>query len=452
MYSRRKFLKESALITAGSLIVYNPAKGARPIPPNHVVVLGGGFAGLSAAYHLHRLNIKITVLEAQKNIGGRVKSLHIPGEPLVVELGAEWVGESHEKVQTLCDELNLPLIDNCFETHLIYKGRYAGKGGWKYSEAWDKKWSIIRENYLHLSTDDKEKIDKIDWWRFLVNNGCEGRDLEIRELLDSTDFGESIRHISAFAALSEYAESSAKNEMDFKIKGGNNLLAQKLADRIGRSNILTEHLVLQVNQQSNQVIVQCANGKQFVADKIICCLPTFAVQKINWLPGLPPETMDAIQQLQYARINKHPVLFSTRFWPHDFDLVTDAPAHYFYNATREQPAAKGVLMNYTIGDKAAVMASQNVAVQSALINQALMPAFGNVQHLMLKHYNYYWGNNPFSQGAYAAYKPGQWFSVRKALQQPFMHTHFAGEHLADWQGFMEGALASGEDAALAIAG
>ncbi|RYY60040.1 MAG: hypothetical protein EOO05_11305, partial [Chitinophagaceae bacterium] len=29
----------------------------------------------------------------------------------------------------------------------------------------------------------------------------------------------------------------------------------------------------------------------------------------------------------------------------------------------------------------------------------------------------------------------------------FMHTHFAGEHLADWQGFMEGAINTGEDAA-----
>jgi monoamine oxidase len=33
-----------------------------------------------------------------------------------------------------------------------------------------------------------------------------------------------------------------------------------------------------------------------------------------------------------------------------------------------------------------------------------------------------------------------------------MHTHFAGEHLADWQGFMEGAINTGEEAAAELVG
>jgi monoamine oxidase len=33
-----------------------------------------------------------------------------------------------------------------------------------------------------------------------------------------------------------------------------------------------------------------------------------------------------------------------------------------------------------------------------------------------------------------------------------MSTHFAGEHIADWQGYMEGAINSGEDAAAEIIG
>jgi monoamine oxidase len=38
------------------------------------------------------------------------------------------------------------------------------------------------------------------------------------------------------------------------------------------------------------------------------------------------------------------------------------------------------------------------------------------------------------------------------LQRPVGRVFFAGEHLADWQGFMEGAIASGEDAAARILG
>jgi len=45
------------------------------------------------------------------------------------------------------------------------------------------------------------------------------------------------------------------------------------------------------------------------------------------------------------------------------------------------------------------------------------------------------------------YGKGQWFGIRPVLKRSFLHTHFAGEHIADWQGFMEGAIETGEEAA-----
>lgn len=45
------------------------------------------------------------------------------------------------------------------------------------------------------------------------------------------------------------------------------------------------------------------------------------------------------------------------------------------------------------------------------------------------------------------------FSRRQfLLRQPHGKVLFAGEHLADWQGFMEGAVNTGEEAAKLIAG
>ena len=48
------------------------------------------------------------------------------------------------------------------------------------------------------------------------------------------------------------------------------------------------------------------------------------------------------------------------------------------------------------------------------------------------------------------YGRGQWFRVMPILKRSHIHTHFAGEHLADWQGFMEGAINTGEEAAAKI--
>lgn len=450
MTTRRQFLKESSLIVAGSLLSANSF--AFLAKPSSVIIIGAGFAGLAAANYLKKKKIKVTVLEARNRIGGRVYSFPIPNENLVVELGAEWVGKSHERMIELCDEFDLELFNNQFDTHLVYKGKYYGKDEWRYSDNWKGKWEGLIKSYGNMTDAQKIELDKYDWWRFLVNNGCNGMDLDLRELLDSTDFGETIRHVSAYAALAEYAESSEKNEMDYKIRGGNGSLATKLAGRIGMENILLEHGVTKVEQTKTGVKVTCSNGKVFRADKLVCTVPTFSLKKIQWLPGLPKEKRDAINALQYARINKHPVLFNERFWPEDMDMVTDLPAHYFYHATKNQPSKKGVLISYTIGDKAAVAANQDDAYHTGSIAQALKPGFGDVQNKIEKQWNYYWGNDDFSKGAYALYGPGQWFTVKPILAKPYLNTYFAGEHIADWQGFMEGAINTGEEAAKMIAG
>ena len=53
----------------------------------------------------------------------------------------------------------------------------------------------------------------------------------------------------------------------------------------------------------------------------------------------------------------------------------------------------------------------------------------------------------YTQGAYTLYRPGQWFGLRAILQEPHERVYFAGEHLADEPGFMEGAVVTGQDAA-----
>src|SRR5215831_15188185 len=213
MSTRRKFIKDSVLVATGSLISSSSLGGFFIGKKPKVIIIGAGFAGLAAAYYLHKKNIEFIILEARNRIGGRVFSYPIdPTENLVIELGAEWVGNSHHRMRDLSGELGLQLINNQFDSHLIYKGKYYKKGEWDYSETWKAKFKSLIDNYHRLTTVDRRALDRLDWWRYLVNEGCTDRDLDIRELFDSTDFGESIRQVSAFAALSEYAESDEKDE------------------------------------------------------------------------------------------------------------------------------------------------------------------------------------------------------------------------------------------------
>jgi monoamine oxidase len=303
------------------------------------------------------------------------------------------------------------------------------------------------------SESTKKKLDKMDWWRWLSNQGFSERDLLLRDLMDSTDFGESIRHTSGFAAFAEYAESSEKNEMDLKIRGGNSMLAEKLADAIGREHIRMSHKVLEVVQAKKRVRVTCDNGKAFEADRLICTVPTFSLMKIKWDPVLPSHQVDAMNSLQYARIAKFPFVFREKFWKHEnFDMITDTPAHYFYHATKDQGGPAGVLISYVTGDKVDAMASMTKEQRQRVVLDALKPAFGDVTKYFTDSLMYYWGTDPYSRGAYAFYGKGQWFGVMPVLRESFELVHFAGEHLADWQGFMEGAINSAEDAVAELMG
>ncbi|ASW75778.1 amine oxidase [Chryseobacterium piperi] len=454
MTTRRSFLRQS-LLAAGGLMIPSSSFANFILSGNKkVIVIGAGFSGLAAAYKLDPRKFDVTVLESQNSIGGRVFS-HRMRNDLIIELGAEWVGNSHTRILTLCDEMKLKLDNNQMDTHVLYKGIYSPSKKSHYTKEWDDTFDRLLENYRNFTEDDKELLDQMDWWRYLVNNGCKGRDLDLRELFDSTDFGESIRQVSANSALSEYFENitdegrrnKTNNQMDQKIIGGNRRLADKLSEKIGEKRILLNHTVTRI-EQGNKVKIFCSNGKVFEADKVICTLPTFALKKIDWKPGLPENKIEALNELQYARINKHAMLFEKRFWKaENFDMVTDQLPHYFYHATQNQPGTAGVLISYSIGDKAAVIANQSHEMNFKSIQETLHPVFGNIQPNLLQQENYYWGNDDRSRGSYALYGPGQWGRIRPILKEPFLHTHFAGEHLADWQGFMEGAIQSGEIAA-----
>jgi monoamine oxidase len=454
---RRDFIKKSSLL--GGIALATPSAITQPLfkgkKPKSAIIIGAGFSGLAAAYALKKQGIRVTILEARNRVGGRVFSFKPKStNDNVIEFGAEWVGESHERVIGLCKEFGLELFNNQFETHLTFQGEYQKANAWNFDPALENFWKEKEKIWQTYGIDKKKKLDKQDWWRFLSNKGFSDRDLLLRELIDSTDFGESIRHVSAFAAFAEYAESSEHNEMDMKIKNGNGMLAEKLADAVGRENILTNHKVMQVVQDvKTGITIHCDNGKKFTAEKLICTTPTYSLQKIKWTPSLPSIQVDALNALQYARIGKFPMVFVERFWKDEnFDMITDTPAHYFYHATKDQPGKPGVLISYAIGEKADVLASVSQAQRESLILDALKPAFGDVSKYLNESLMYYWGVDNYSKGAYAMYGKSQWYSVMPVLKQRFMHTHFAGEHLADWQGFMEGAINSGEDAVAEMIG
>lgn len=411
------------------------------------VVIGAGFSGLAAAYKLKNAGWNVTILEARNRIGGRVFSHKFAATDLICELGAEWVGESHERLKALCHDFNIPLQRHQFDDYLLQDGRVSPPGQWGFSPRAKDAFDKIIKGYDKLTLPQKLKLDKYDWWNYLERIGFSPADLRLRDLMDSTDFGESIRHVSAFAALAEYAESSPHNEMDYKMTGGNSRLAEEFAKRIGPENIRLGARVDEIKQLRGVVTVKTASDT-YKCDAVICTVPTNSLVKIKFDPPLPAAQRQAAEELIYARIIKNSVLYDKRFWKaENFSMVSDTTAHYYFHSTQNQAGTQGILTSYAIGEKADVLASQSDQRRMRIITEDIADFDADAPKLARGIASYAWQRDEFTDGAYALYRPGQWFGIRPILQRPHGKVLFAGEHLADWQGFMEGAIETGEAAA-----
>jgi monoamine oxidase len=456
--TRRAFLKSIGAAALGAPLLLSDSSWAqtrRGRTQRSCIVVGAGLSGLAAAYALKRAGWNVTVLEARERHGGRVHSFRFAqNRELVCELGGEWVGEHHERIRALCRDFDLTLKDHRFEASLMRDGRVSRPGSWDFSAQANAAFEKFKTTYHAYKQRDRERLDRIDWWTHLEEIGFTPDDLLLRDLQDSTDFGESIRHVSAYAAASEYLESSPANEMDFKIVGGNSRLVEEFVKRIGDERIRTRTPVEEIRQQrGGRVTVRAAGGVLYHADACICTVPARTLDHIKFDPPLPAAQRDAAERLQYSRIVKNQILFDERFWgAENFSLVSDVTSHYYFHSTRDQPGAQGILCSYAVGEKADVLAAQSDARRLEIITRDLLPLDARAPRLARAIESMPWQRDRYTQGAYAVYRPGQWFTVRPVLQRPHGKVFFAGEHLADWQGFMEGAVVTGEEAAKALTG
>lgn len=92
----------------------------------HVVVVGGGITGLTAAYRLHASGIRVTLLEAGDRLGGKVRTEHRDG--FVVEGGADTLVLAKPAITRLVDELGLTARmqstdDATRRTYVVRRGR-----------------------------------------------------------------------------------------------------------------------------------------------------------------------------------------------------------------------------------------------------------------------------------------------------------------------------------------
>lgn len=480
--SRREFLQHSgAMVAAAGLSLGLSGCMTPRTGPNapRIAIVGGGIAGLNAAYKLRKRGWSSTIFEGSQRTGGRMfsaRGLLAPG--LTTELGGEFVDSNHKEMFALAKEFGLPWLDMNApsEAKLTREAYYFG--GQHHSEAqvvealrsvapriqadFDKLGDVI--DFEHEG--GAGELDRLSLSTYFDRLGAQGW---IRKLLDVaflTEFGLETSEQSALNMIlmistdltAGQVELFGESDERFKVVGGNQRIVDALAGRL-RDRIRTEHKLVAIKQRDREytLVFELKNGRlaEIMADLVILTLPFTTLREVDLRIGLPEWKTRAIRELGYGMNAKLMLGFHRRVWRdqgQSGNIFSDESFQLAWDNSRLQGGEAGGLTCYSGGRASDALKQGTPSEQAARMLPALDQPFPGVkERFNQRAERFHWPTHPFTKASYACYKPGQWTTIAGAEIKSVGNLFFAGEHCSvDFQGFMNGGAETGKQAALDV--
>ncbi len=455
---RREFLKltlatsAGLLISGGSALARQPKQGAK-----RIVVIGGGFAGLSCAFELKAAGYDVTVVEARGRVGGRVVSFSDYIEGATVEGGGELIGSNHPGWVGYAERFALKFNDMS-DYDLDYPITLDGKKltGTESNTLWeemDAAFAGLNQAAMEVNADEPWKHpkaaeldkDNIAAWiaRQQVGPLCK-QGLAVQSMADNGQDPAMQSYLASLAMISGGGVEKYWTESEvYRCKGGNQQLATKLAEGLGSDRVITGLSVRAVRVTDKGAVVECKDGRTIECDDVVLAVPPTVWNKIEFSPALP-----AILRVQMGSNVKYLAKVKSRFWEGAGlapDALTDGDVSMTWDGTDAQPESKGAVLVAFSGGKASENCRKNKgkAADAAYGEQleAIYPGFKD-QFESGRFMD--WPSDTWAGASYAFPAPGEVTTVGPRLREGLGHLHFAGEHCSyAFMGYMEGALNSG---------
>lgn len=402
-----------------------------------VVIIGGGLSGLTTGYLLSKRNYDVTILESKDRLGGRVFTQKEIGfdNTSYFEVGAEWIGKTHKHILKICSDFGLSLNDHSYTKNQYFlDNKYSVSDSDRF-EAVNKK---IMELITNISSAELETLDGISWEKFLLQH-FSAVDIKARELIDSSDFLEHPRNLSAGYVIEILLKGGENDHMDWQLAGGNCTLIESLAAAVGKNNIHCSSPVLAICKSGKQMEVTAVTGKYF-ADLIVCTVPISVTKRINWDGVLPADFFRDRSILKYGQVTKTAFVLPKHIPAFEgLSVVSDLMSHGVYHCTDGQKNATSILMSYSAGFRSEQMSRANNDEKWENLLKTLAQK-KLVQPTKIISIN--WQNDLDIAGGYSLFAPEQRNYLPDLLRKSFDNVFFAGEHTATFSGFMEGAVES----------
>jgi len=423
---------------------------SRP-PPDHIVVIGAGAAGLMAARELGRAGRRVTILEARDRCGGRIDPLSAAEFGYPAEGGAEFIHGEAPVTRALLREAGISLLP--------IEGRQWSVEGGRLSRG-----SAAEPHEAELHQALRDLKDDVAVAEFLRRHfaGPEYARLRhsIERMVESYDAADPER-ASTLALRDEWMgrERGTQN----RIAGGYGALIDFLLAEC-RSHGAEVHLgavVTAIDVAAGRATVRCANGDTHPCDCVVLTAPLPVLKDIV-LPPTERERAAVAANIGFGNVIKILLRFETRWWLDgrrdlaDLSfLLSDARIPVWWT---QYPAELPVLTGWFGGPKTQVMAElgEQELIQAGLAS--LAGIFGvSAEHIardLVAARAINWAHDPFARGAYS-YATPETRAAQSVLSGFDGGTIlFSGEALYRGRdmGTVEAALTSGSDTARTILG
>ncbi len=373
----------------------------RSAKPGSVVIIGGGLAGLSAANRLINLGHKVTVLEADHQPGGRIKTLRGKFENgLFGDAGGFRFRDDHLFVRSYARRLALditPFYPKSGNSVAYIAGlRMVRKPGLPVA---------AKQLPLHLSPTQQ--------WIFAQEN----------------------------------------DYRTWKFVGGSDALPYSLARGLGGVLSCNAPVSL-IEQDETGVRVRFSEGRRrhtLSADYAICTVPFSALDQISIQPPLSPMKKAVVETLPYASACltyfevKKTFLASLNL---NGFAVTDTVGEV-WNLTHGREGEKALIVAYSRDGTASCLAALGADERIRETARRLDAIFPGFPIAVESATSFCWNEQPWSRGAQSS--TGHFKGDGALIRTPEGRVHFAGEHTARWQpGWMDGAIESAHETALVV--
>jgi monoamine oxidase len=476
--SRRRFIQQLSAATAGTAAA--SCVSSRQFADNApIAIVGGGVAGLTAAYRLSQKGRPVHLFEASQRCGGRIFTRkNFNADNQFVELGAELVDTGHKDLIRLAKELGLKLQnllknDPGHDTYW-FDGKARSEEDMRLAFtplgnriAADAEGLYDAEDNF---TEKARRLDQISLADYLKQYSTGVEPWAIRLLIAAyePEFGVEVERQSSLNLIdfinpdtSDGFQVFGESDEAFRLQGGSSSLPDALHSAIkNKVDLRLGQRLRSIQQIDSQLRLEFLTEKgpaAYTYDRVILAIPFTVLRNVAGIYNL--ELSDAkkrcIREMGHGNNVKTFCSFTKRVWrdqsaPHPANGSVFSDVSTFQNVwetSRGQDGSRGIITNLIGGSRAA---SHRTSFTPTYLNELNAVFPGTKAAYDGKSGSMNWPKVPTALASYSAPLVGQYTWIYSVSPESELDGRllFAGEHTSSVSpGYMNGGVESGNRAA-----